>query len=174
MRQLKSDFNILTPSETHKIEDLNLFNKVIYNIVYNYGCNDRNGGDITYIKEDMKYDYSLIDNEETTALELNIIAFCNGGRKQKNFIELSDRSKRRKTQELRNNLETVELTYAAKMKLRADGNVAAAKILDDITNSGPECATSYIKVSEVRNNRLTEDKALSLLTEAKLTSLNII
>ncbi|KAG5890061.1 hypothetical protein JTB14_020306 [Gonioctena quinquepunctata] len=55
------------------------------------------------------------------------------------------------------------------MKLRADGNVAAAKISDDITNIGPECATSYIKVGEVRNNRLTEDKALSLLTEAKLT-----
>ncbi|KAG5889925.1 hypothetical protein JTB14_010075 [Gonioctena quinquepunctata] len=54
------------------------------------------------------------------------------------------------------------------MKLRADGNVAAAEILDDITNIGPECATSYIKVGEVRNDRLTEDKALFPLTEAKL------
>ncbi|KAG5886038.1 hypothetical protein JTB14_000017 [Gonioctena quinquepunctata] len=84
-------------------------------------------------------------------------------------LELSDRSKRRKTQELRKNLGTKELTYAAKIKLRADGNVAAANILDDITNIGPEYATSFIKVGEVRNNRLTEDKALSLLTEAKLT-----
>ncbi|KAG5883297.1 hypothetical protein JTB14_004391 [Gonioctena quinquepunctata] len=93
----------------------------------------------------------------------------NYGRKQENFIESSDIGWNVEKQELRKNLETKELTYAARMKLRADGNVAAAKISDDITNIGPKCATYHMKVGEVRNNRLTEDKALSLLTEAKLT-----
>lgn len=90
------------------------------------------------------------------------------GRPEKVFVECSDRSKRRKTQELRSNNETVELTYAAEMKLRSEGNVHAAKVLADIIQN-PDASNYIKKDSDRKIAKLTEDKALSLLINARLT-----
>lgn len=45
------------------------------------------------------------------------------GRPQKQFTTSSERSKRRKTRELRENVSVAELTFAAQMSQRASGNV---------------------------------------------------
>ena len=90
------------------------------------------------------------------------------GRRQKNFVECSDRSKRRKTQELRSNTGTMELTYAVEIKFRSEGNRQAAKILCDIVKS-PDAAKTYINKNDVKIVRLTEDKAHSLVANARLT-----
>ncbi|CAH2088704.1 unnamed protein product [Euphydryas editha] len=56
-----------------------------------------------------------------------------GGRLIKSFMESSDRTKRRKTKHLRENIDSQQLTFAAQMSLRASGNVYASKIVKDIT-----------------------------------------
>lgn len=89
------------------------------------------------------------------------------GRPKIDFENCSDRSKRRKTLDLRNNNGLMELTYAAQMKLRSEGNIQAAKILSEIVKSGPESIKNYVKRNEVA--KLTEDKALSVITGARLT-----
>uniref|UniRef100_A0A6P7F540 Uncharacterized protein LOC114324861 isoform X3 n=1 Tax=Diabrotica virgifera virgifera TaxID=50390 RepID=A0A6P7F540_DIAVI len=54
------------------------------------------------------------------------------GRPQKSFSELCERSKRRKTQELRTS-DLHELAYATQMKLRETGEVEASKIVKVLT-----------------------------------------
>ncbi|CAG4972044.1 unnamed protein product [Parnassius apollo] len=91
------------------------------------------------------------------------------GRLQKGFVVCSERSKRRKTQELRSSTGIKkELKYAAKIKLRSEGNVKAAKLLADIAINN-DSAKNYIEKDDVKIAKLTEDKALSSLTNAKLT-----
>lgn len=63
----------------------------------------------------------------------------------------------------------MELTYAAQMKLRSEGSVQAAKVLSEIVKSGPESIKNYVRRDEHKVARLTEDKALSLITDARLT-----
>jgi len=64
------------------------------------------------------------------------------GRPTKTFKELSERSKRRKTENLRNITDTEVLTYAAQVKLGTTGNRVASKILKEITNF-PKRAIEY-------------------------------
>ncbi|KAJ4444718.1 hypothetical protein ANN_06515 [Periplaneta americana] len=65
-------------------------------------------------------------------------------RPQKSFGDSSERSKRRKTQGLRETVDTEELTFATQMKLRACGKPDASKVLKEITKS-PKRATKYWK-----------------------------
>lgn len=95
------------------------------------------------------------------------------GRPQKTFVESSERSKRRKTKDLRSaDLET--LTYATQMKLRRSGKVDASKVVKDLTKS-PGRAKKYViamKTSREKQNeprQLTPIQALSMFTEAGLT-----
>lgn len=68
-----------------------------------------------------------------------------GGRPSEQFTDLSERSKRRKTKELRKSNTTDELTYAAQMSLRSSGQFYASKVMKDITITSPNRATKYIK-----------------------------
>ena len=54
--------------------------------------------------------------------------FINKGKITFQFEDSSERSKRRKSQELRANYSAEELTYAAQMKIRESGNIDAANI----------------------------------------------
>lgn len=53
----------------------------------------------------------------------------------KGFEESSDRSKRRKTQDLRKEIPIAQLTYAVYMSQRAAGNNDVSQIIKDITVS---------------------------------------
>lgn len=97
--------------------------------------------------------------ETSIAFPINIQA-SNGGRPTVSFSECSDRSKRRKTENLRSKVETEQLVYATQMKLRAEGKPSTAKILKQSLESG-EITQSYISY--------TPDEALALVVGAQLT-----
>lgn len=65
---------------------------------------------------------------------LSFVIGFSTGRPQKSFSELCERSKRRKTEELRTS-DLHELAYATQMKLRKTGEVEASKIVKVLTTS---------------------------------------
>lgn len=65
-------------------------------------------------------------------------------RPKKSFAELSKRSKRRRTEDLRNTFDSDELTYAMQMKLRASGRTDASQVVKRIGDS-PNRAKKYRK-----------------------------
>jgi len=93
------------------------------------------------------------------------------GRPTKTFKELSERSKRRKTENLRNITDTEVLTYAAQVKLGTTGNRVASKILKEITNF-PKRAIEYKRgysfTLEENKAQLTALCALAMFVEAGL------
>ncbi|KAL4702276.1 hypothetical protein ACJJTC_018590 [Scirpophaga incertulas] len=97
------------------------------------------------------------------------------GRPNKLFLDLSERSKRRRTEELRtSNID--ELTYATQMKLREKGKVEASRIVKDLTKS-PRRARKYAAAMKKSTLEEEQDKimklkhlrALFMYTEAGLT-----
>ncbi|XP_069685850.1 uncharacterized protein [Periplaneta americana] len=94
------------------------------------------------------------------------------GRPQKSFGDSSERSKRRKTQGLRETVDTEELTFATQMKLRACGKPDASKVLKEITKS-PKRATKYRKAYssslQEKRGQLSPLQALSMFVEAGLS-----
>lgn len=95
------------------------------------------------------------------------------GRPEKSFEELSDRSKRRKTECLRSSNETQELLYAGQMLLREEGNVTGANVVKDILTSPEESAkyNAVFRKSDTSSDgkQLTPTQALSVFIEASLT-----
>lgn len=92
------------------------------------------------------------------------------GRPSLEFSELSDRSKRRKIEELRTSNTTEELAYATQMSLRSSGQLHASKIIKDVTSTSPIRASKYITAftSKVEKT-LSDDAALSVLVEHKFS-----
>nr|CAI5858141.1 unnamed protein product [Callosobruchus analis] len=66
-------------------------------------------------------------------------------RPSKEFGESSERTKRRKTKDLREKVPVEELTFAAQMSHRVEGNKDVSKIVKDLTLS-PTRATEFRKV----------------------------
>ncbi|XP_041969108.1 uncharacterized protein LOC121725968 [Aricia agestis] len=157
-------------------------------VLNQYEGNDQNIAEIkqklSIIRHQFKQRWSAAHNTKARFLERNkdwlqgSISLpktgVSPGRPQKSFSDLSERSKRRKTEELRG-AGTDELTYATQMKLRETGKVDASKIVKDLTKS-PTRARKYAvaikkKTSET-NEESREDKhlrALFMYTEAGLT-----
>lgn len=90
------------------------------------------------------------------------------GRPSKDFGESSDRSKRRKTKDLRDTVATDELTYAAQMSQRAGGNKDASKIIKEITLT-PTRATKFRKVissnNQIKIKKHSPSEALAIFVE---------
>ncbi|XP_025405522.1 uncharacterized protein LOC112679816 [Sipha flava] len=68
-----------------------------------------------------------------------------GGRPKVYFSKSSERTKRRKTQLLRSEVGSLELSYAAQMSLRASGQLDAANVIKDVTLTTPKRAEKYRK-----------------------------
>jgi len=92
------------------------------------------------------------------------------GRPSLAFSALSERSKRRKTAELRKSNTIEELAYATQMNLRSSGQLDASKIIKDVTSTSPTRAFKYRTAftSEVEKT-LSDDAALSVLVEYKFS-----
>lgn len=107
-----------------------------------------------------------------STITLPKFSFQNPGRPMKDFSELSERSKRRKTEELRNQATSEELTFAACMSQRASGDTNAAELIKKITET-PTSATKIKKViasaEKCTIKKLSPSKALALFVEADLT-----
>lgn len=97
------------------------------------------------------------------------------GRPTKPFVQLSERSKRRKTQHLRERFQVTEVTYASQMMLRDSGNVEGSKVVKDITSSPTRGAKYRLALDGMRRRdsqeiiRLSPNQALSIFVEASLT-----
>jgi len=94
------------------------------------------------------------------------------GRPSTSFHDSSDRSKRRKTEQLRTQYSPTMLSYAAQMSLRKSGNVDSAYVIKNITCTTPTRASKYKKSYKDSKNKIkviSNDEALSLLIEAQLT-----
>lgn len=94
------------------------------------------------------------------------------GRPSVCFEDLSDRSKRRKTEELRKSTDIQVLSYATQMKLHEKGKRDASKVLKDLTIS-PTKATRYKKaystIMQEKKKQLTPLHALLMMVEAGLS-----
>lgn len=81
-------------------------------------------------------------------------------------------AKRRKTEILRSEVDSEELTFATQMILRAEGKADAANVMKDLTTS-PKRATKYRKAYssslQVQTEQITPLKALSMFVEADLS-----
>ncbi|KAK9675099.1 hypothetical protein QE152_g40634, partial [Popillia japonica] len=94
------------------------------------------------------------------------------GRPSKHFEALSDRSKRRKTEQIRKEYVVEELTYATHMTMRAEGRRDAANVSKELSTY-PSTATRYKKAyenqSQDERKQLSPLRALSMVVEADLS-----
>lgn len=94
------------------------------------------------------------------------------GRPSTDFSDSSERSKRRKTEGLRSQFSSEELSYGAQMEFRRESKVHAATVIKDIVFSTPKRASKYKEAYKKAGSVVrpfTHDEALSLTVEAKLT-----
>lgn len=99
-------------------------------------------------------------------------SYC--GRPEVPFNDCSDRSKRRKTQDLLVKNSTETLSYATSMALRKSGNEDAAKLVKEITLTTPKRAQKIreswkSKKTDTTPSVMSTDEALSLIITASLS-----
>ncbi|KAH9635588.1 hypothetical protein HF086_012257 [Spodoptera exigua] len=117
----------------------------------------------SYFKTNIKQRWSKAHNMKETFLknndswldgtfEIPMLKKNHPGRPCKSFGESSERSKRRKTEEIRSVVEEEVIIHAAQVVLQKRGKRNASQILKDITNS-PESAGEYKKsLSETKED----------------------
>lgn len=94
------------------------------------------------------------------------------GRSTSDFTKVTERTKRRRTVDLRSEHSSEVLGYAAQMKLRETGKLDAAIVVKDVTSGSPTKATKYrssLEISNTEKEVLTPNEALSLLVEVDLS-----
>lgn len=94
------------------------------------------------------------------------------GRPSKSFEDSSERTKRRKTEDMRSSLSDKVIVHAAQTTLQARGKRDASKILREITNSPTRAGKyrkAYRKSEREEITSLTPLQALSMFVEADLT-----
>lgn len=93
------------------------------------------------------------------------------GRPRKSFEDASERSKRRKTEELRLSGSPDKIIYAAQMELRAKGQRNASNILKEISEN-QDRAHEYVKAVKSPNTAQSQkspEEALKMFVKANLT-----
>lgn len=111
--------------------------------------------------------------EGTFEIPIGMASQKRPGRPMKSFEDSSERSKRRKTEELRGNFEKDIIIHAAKVELGKSGKKDASNVLKDITST-PTRATKYKKAfyltkSSKKQHSLTPMQALQMFVDADLT-----
>ncbi|XP_029164495.1 uncharacterized protein LOC114935764 [Nylanderia fulva] len=117
-----------------------------------------------------KYANWLLNTAEFIIKDESLSTQSKTGRPSLSFSDASDRSRRRKTEELRTSNTTEELAYATQMNLRFSGQLNASKIVKDVTLTSPTRATKYMKAATSQvEQTLSNDAALSVLIEHKFS-----
>ncbi|KAK9688610.1 hypothetical protein QE152_g35188 [Popillia japonica] len=126
-------------------------------------------------KSHRKEEAFLKNNESwlNGTFQLPIKSLNRPGRPSKCFHESSERSKRRKTEEIRSTVGDDVIVHAAQTTLSVQGQRYASKILKEITNC-PSRAHEYRKAVDKKGNKesaapLTPLQALTMFVEADLT-----
>lgn len=124
-----------------------------------------------FLKTNHDWLQKSIELKKESKQKQNVEKNSNAGRRELSFSESSERSKRRKTEELRMNVSTEALLYSATSKLRAEGNTDFAKVVRDISEGSPTKASKYRKSLESDNKNIpfTNNEALSLFIELGLS-----
>lgn len=135
----------------------------------------------SYIKSEIKRRWGIASKKEDVFLEKNSgwlqenfeipRVIHKTGRPPKNFDGLSERSKRRKTEQLRAAVDSQMLAYATQTKLRCEGKRDVSKIVKQVTSSQTE-AGKYKKAYscfEKDRSQITVLQALSMFVEANLS-----
>lgn len=95
------------------------------------------------------------------------------GRPQKQFQELSERSKRRRTKDLRDQVPVDELTFAARVSHGTSGNTDTSKVLKEITASPNRATKVRSIISSAKKDKATmkytPQEALALFVEGDFT-----
>ncbi|GBP70311.1 hypothetical protein EVAR_52330_1 [Eumeta japonica] len=89
------------------------------------------------------------DNFTESTFEIPVTTTNRQGRPRKSFGESSERSKRRKTEEIRSNVEDGVIVHAVQVELRKSGK-SDSRVLQDITSS-PTRATKYKRAFDTSN-----------------------
>lgn len=90
------------------------------------------------------------------------------------FNSLSEGAKRKRTADLRKDNSSEVLMHAAAMSCRSKGNIATSHLIKEVSST-PEIASKIRKVwieskdEDKKPENFTEDEALSLIAEAKLS-----
>lgn len=119
-------------------------------------------------------DFEVLPNEGET-LQENVASCCySNGRPKKEFTEGSTRSKRRKTEAIREEYSTEALAFATQMKFRKDGNLKAANILKEITEQNATAAGQHNigDSNRVKEIPFSPIEALSLIVNTKMSKSN--
>lgn len=124
-----------------------------------------------FLKTNHDWLQKSIELKKESKQKQNVEKNSNAGRRELSFSESSERSKRRKTEELRMNVSTEALLYSATSKLRVEGNTDFAKVVRDISEGSPTKASKYRKSLESDNKNIpfTNNEALSLFIELGLS-----
>ncbi|CAH0552735.1 unnamed protein product [Brassicogethes aeneus] len=105
--------------------------------------------------------------------DIPVVAQNRSGRPHKTFSECTERTKRKKTDEIRSFVVKEVIVHAAQVELNKSGQRDAAAILKDITTTSPTRVTKYKRaLSESRSVKpasLTPLQALAMFIEADLT-----
>lgn len=108
----------------------------------------------------------------TISVPLFSLTIPGPGRPKKDFNVSSERSKRRKTEDLRMQSTSEELMFAASMSQRAGGYCDSADLVKKITEN-PTKATEFKKkittVDNIKVNKHSPEEALAIFVEAELT-----
>lgn len=121
-------------------------------------------------KEDVfrKVNHSWLEG----TFEIPAVSQNRPGRPSKLFNESSERTKRRKTEEIRSVVAQDVIVHAARVELRKSGKRDAAEVLKEITST-PTRASKYKKAfsksTREKTCSLTPIQALSMFVEADLT-----
>lgn len=98
-------------------------------------------------------------------IEFDIWTTENSGRPGKEFSESSDRNKGRKTKDLREQVPAEQLTYAAQMSQRAEGNAEVSKIIKDVTLT----LTRAKKFLKANKNKIIKHSPIAIFVEGDFT-----
>ncbi|KAK2575272.1 hypothetical protein KPH14_007657 [Odynerus spinipes] len=87
------------------------------------------------------------------------------------FKDISDRHKVRRTKSIRKEYSGNELMFAAKMKMKAEGNIHASKVLDYLLRNPREAETirNFCEQKEENLPQCSKEKALGMITSLKLS-----
>lgn len=126
-----------------------------------------------HYKEENFLKYNLSWLEGTFEIPVVDTTVKRPGRPSKSFDDLSERSKRRKTEEVRTHFEKDIIIHAAKVELGKSGKKNASNVLKDIIST-PTRATKYKKAffrtkSSTVQSSLTPMQALQMFVDADLT-----
>lgn len=95
------------------------------------------------------------------------------GRPEIEFEDCAERTKRKKSEDLRKSKSIAELSFATQMSFRSSGNPDAAKILKEITSSSPTTSSKFLKAYQSSNNgkseKMTGEDALALFIDARFS-----